>query len=303
MSNLPNCSSNHFADGHSHDDDDDDDDDSDYDIPLKSLKMRKPPNKTEKGIVMNGLRCILYGELINGPFILFPSAQNSHINMICVYNEYFVENKMHHINLLDLNCVLIHKEKSILMVLMAAEVYEKVVNHRGDISGSLSAGTSHVLEFLIDTEHDRETMVEEMKSLLIDICRVCHYPDTSDASSKKSLYVRLCPEVFLIWREVRTKDFSNATRNIDLVSRMHVYLRDKVHSTFDEIKLFFYPIRGNIHLKSKKVLMGMNHIESKRDIIAFDANSYTKGVEGQILQRLMQDASLDDRLIFFWFQW
>ena len=50
-------------------------------------------------------------------------------------------------------------------------------------------------------------------------------------------------------------------------------------------------------------MMGMNHIESKLDIIAFDANSYTKGVEGQILQRLMQDASLDDRLIFFWFQW
>lgn len=302
MSNLPTCSSNHIADGDSHDDDDDDD--GDYDIPLQNLKMRKPPNKTEKGIVMmNGLRCILYGELINGPFILFPSAQNSHINMICVYNEYFVENKMHHINLLDLNCILIDKEKSIIMVLMSTDVYEKVLNQKGDISESLNAGTSHVLEFLIDNEHERETMVADMKSLSINICSICRYSDSSDESLKNSLYERLCPEVFLIWKEVHAKDFSDATININLVSRMHVYLRDKMHSTCDEIMLFFYPIRGNIRLKSKKVLMGMNHIQSNQDIIAFDENSHTKGIEGEILRRLMQDASLDDRLIYFWFQW
>jgi hypothetical protein len=305
MYNFPNCSGNHSYDGGS-------DDDDDYDILLKHLK-KKPPNKEAvhvsshtnniQGIAMNGLRCILYGELINGPFILFPSAQNSHINMICIYNEYFVENKMHHINLLDLNCILIHKVKSILMVLMATEVYEKVVHHRDDISESLNAGVSHVLEFLIGNEHDRETMVEDIKSLSINICRVCHYSDRTDASLKHSLYERLCPEVFLIWREVRTTDFSDATTNIDLISRMHVYLRDKVHSTFDEMKLFFYPIRGNIHLKSEKVLTGLNHIQSKQDIIAFDANNCKECVKGGILQRLMQGASLDDRLICFWFQW
>lgn len=304
MSNLSNCG------GH-HPDDRDSDDNDDDDIILQNLKMKKLPTKkatcsssrTTQQIVINGSRCILYGELINGPFIVFALAQNSHINTICIYNEYYVENKMHHINLLEMNCVLVQNENSILIVMMSADVYEKVVNQRGDISESLNNGTSHVLEFLVDNEHSRDTIVEDIKSLSIDFCSVCHHSDTSDASSKKSLYERLCPEVFLIWREVCRKDFSDATTDIDLINRMHVYLREKVHSTFDQSNLFYYPLRGNIHLKSKDILMGMKHIQSKQDTIAFDAHSYTHEIKGEILQRLMQDASLDDRLISFWFRW
>jgi len=301
MSDLPNGSSNHFDDGDSPDDDD-------YDIPLISLKMgKKPPNKKEKGIVINGekgtvingLRCILYGELINGPFILFTSAHNSHINTICIYNEYFVENKIHHINLLDLNGVLIHKEKSILMVLMSTDLYEKVLCHRGDISESLNAGNSHVLEFLIDNEHDGETMVKGIECLSIDICRVCHFSNRTDGS----FHERLCPEVFLIWRDVCAKDFRDATCDVELISRMHVHLRDKVHSTFDKMKLFFYPLQGNVPLKSEKALMGLNHIQSHRDIIAFDPKNYTEYVKGAMLRKLMQGTSMDDCLFCFWFQW
>lgn len=320
MSNLPNGNNNQFGD-------EDSSDDEDYDVPLINLKMKILPNTEQTKIslgheghhsnrqgilnetskVMSGLRCILYGELINGPFILFQSTtQNSHINTICVYNEYFVENKMHHINLSDLTCTLIHADKSILMVLMSTEIYDNVICHGGDISESLNAGASHTLEFLIRNEHERDTMVEDFKLLSIHICKEYYSSTIEEDPLKGCLYKRLLPEVFNIWREVATNNSRDTTTSVELIMRMHVYLRSKANSTFDNTKLFIYPIKGDISLKSEKILKGLTHVQSCREIIAFDPmhhNAEDRHVKGETLQQLIHNASLDDRLICFWFQW
>lgn len=305
-------------------------DDEDYDMPLINLKMKVPMspntartkissnddhNSYRQGIVnetskvLSGSRCILYGELINGPFILFQSTQNSHINTICIYNEYYVENKMHHINLSDLICTLIHADKSILMVLMSKVIFDNVICDGGDISESLNAGASHALEFLIDNAHERETMVEEFKLLSIHICRE-YYSSTieEDPLKARCLYKRLLPEVFNIWREVATNNprEDDTTASVELIRRMHVYLRNKANSTFENTMLFSYPIRGDIHLRSKNVLIGLNHIRSHREMIALNQmhnNIEDISVKGQTLQQLIHNASLDDRLICFWFRW
>lgn len=63
---------------------------------------------------------------------------------------------------------------------------------------------------------------------------------------------------------------------------------------------------GDIHLRSKNVLKGLNHIRSHREMIALNQmhnNSEDRSVKGQTLQQLIHNASLDDRLICFWFRW
>jgi hypothetical protein len=323
MSNLPDSNNHQFDDEHSSDDEDYDD------IPLVNLKMKiVPPNaegtkissgcsdghcSNRQGIVnetskvMSGSRCILYGELINGPFILFQSTQSSHINTICIYNEYYVENKMHHINLSDLICTLIHADKSVVMVLMSTVIFDNVICDGGDISESLNAGASHALEFLIDNEHERGTMVEEFKLLSIHICKEYYSSKIEDDPLKAGcLYKRLLPEVFNIWREVATHNSRDTTASVELIRHMHVYLRNKANSTFENTTLFIYPIRGDIHLRSKNVLKGLNHIRSHREMIALNQmhnNSEDRSVKGQTLQQLIHNASLDDRLICFWFRW
>lgn len=253
-----------------------------------------------KQTIMHGLRAIVCSELINGPFLLFPWVENNALTAVSLYTEYFVKNKIHHIDIQNIKSTFIKEKHSLLMILTNQNVYDSVLHGNGDISASLHNGDTHVMEFECYDGDDYMALLQQLETLSL-------YRSDSKvvtASTKDNTYERLYPEVFYAWKESGTYFFSQI-KNIMAIAEMHLFLEERRASVLSQSSFFSYPIKSHSDLKSDMILHGMIHIQSVQDKIISVNEVVDRGicVSGATVERLISDGMLDDCLIHFWFKW
>lgn len=283
---------------------------SDYDVPLINLKHRNSQsnqqqrtNKSQHNGHVIGLRAIIHGELINGPFVMFRCHQPDHyIDTISIYNEYFVTNKFHHVDILKMERVFVIEKHTILMILMNQRTFKAIMDQNADISVSLNCGESHVLEFAVDDEYNPDSLFIYLESLSIP----CNKMNVFRASRDEGICARLYPDCFYISREDMTSNLLSDPQIRNRIEITHEKLETNVLSAFECSHLFIFPFENNPGIETADVLKGLKHIPCQHSMISRgykNTNSMRWYVEGQMLNRLLNEEMLDDRIIGFWFCW